>query len=429
MERRKDSKRTVLQPREYQRPNGTYMYRYKGEDGKWHAIYAKTLRILREKEKEFQKKTALGEPASVSAKRLNEVFEEWRRTKSEMIRSSTFANYIHLYGLYAKKSIGKKKLTEIRKDDVVKFYSRLRTEHGCTINTVDHVHTVIHQVFGFAVDQHYIPYNPSDRCMVDLKKAAKNNRIQDVEEEDSGDLDGTALTLEQEKVLLSFLQTSKTYNHWYPLFGGMLLFGPRLGEMSALQWADVNFERNTIRVNKTCVYLKSPKTGKMVFEMHPPKTEAGLRWIVMTKPLREIFEKEYEIRKARGPFRANVDGYSDFVFSSRFEGPIHQGTINKAIRRIVRDCNIEQLAKDEENPVLLPDFSSHSFRRTFATRMVEIGLNVKALQDILGHNDASTTLNFYTKVQRELKERQTELIDEKYASMFATEALHEEDEA
>lgn len=426
MERRRDSGRTVLKTGEYQRPNGTYMFRYKGDDGKMHAVYAKTLRLLREKEREFEKRKATGKSVSLSGKRLNDVYDEWKRTKSEMIRSSTYSNYLYIYDLYAKHAIGRKKLTEIRKDDVVRFYSRLRTEKGCSVSTVDNLHTVVHQVFGFAVEQRYLEYNPSDRCMVDLKKIARNNRIQDVEEDDGGDDDGVALTLEQEVLLLDFLKRSKTYNHWYPLMGGMLLFGPRLGEMAGLQWSDVNFQKNTIRINKTCVYLRDPKTKKMKFEMHPPKTSAGLRWVVMSKPLREIFEKEWEIRRERGAFKASVDGYDDFVFASRFEGPIHQNTINKAIRRIVRDCNAEQLGKDEKKPVLLPDFSSHSFRRTFATRMVEIGLNVKALQNILGHADAGVTLNIYTKVQRELKERQTELIDEKYASMFATEVRRSE---
>ncbi len=424
MEKRRDDKRTVLQKGEYQRSNGSYCYRYKGEDGKQHNIYAPTLRLLREKEKNIQKALMNREQPTVVSKRLNDVFDEWKATKSEMVRSSTFANYIHLYGLYVRPGIGKKKLSELRKDDIVRFYSRLKSENGCSINTVDHVHTVLHGILVFAVDQHYIPYNPADRCMVDLKKTARNIQIKDIDEDDAGELDGTALTKEQQEVLLNFLRSHKTYNHWYPLMAGMLLFGPRLGEMSALQWSDINWERNTIRINKTVVYLKSPATGKMVFEMHPPKTEAGLRWVVMTKPLREIFEKEYLIRKERGSYKAKVGIYEDFIFSSRFEGPMHQGNINKAIRRIVRDCNLEQMKKGSD--VLIPPFSSHSFRRTFATRMVEIGLSVKALQDILGHNDASTTLNFYAKVQRELKERQTELIDEKYSSMFATEVLHEE---
>lgn len=81
----------------------------------------------------------------------------------------------------------------------------------------------------------------------------------------------------------------------------------------------------------------------------------------------------------------------------------HQGTLNKAIRRIIRDCNDEQFLKNENPEVLLPHFSCHSLRHTFATRMCEAGVNVKVIQDTLGHRDISTTLNIYTDVTKELK--------------------------
>lgn len=64
----------------------------------------------------------------------------------------------------------------------------------------------------------------------------------------------------------------------------------------------------------------------------------------------------------------------------------------------IRDCNDEQLLKDENAEVLLPHFSCHSLRHTFTTRMCEAGVNVKVIQDALGHKDISTTLNIYTDV-------------------------------
>ena len=98
-----------------------------------------------------------------------------------------------------------------------------------------------------------------------------------------------------------------------------------------------------------------------------------------------------------------IDGYSDFIFINRFGQAQHQGTLNKAIRRIIRDCNDEQFLKNENPEVLLPHFSCHSLRHTFATRMCEAGVNVKVIQDTLGHRDISTTLNIYTDVTKELK--------------------------
>ncbi len=85
--------------------------------------------------------------------------------------------------------------------------------------------------------------------------------------------------------------------------------------------------------------------------------------------------------------------------------------MNKAIRRIIRDCNDEQLLKDTNTKVLFPHFSCHSLRHTFTTRMCEAGGNVKVIQDALGHKDISTTLNIYTDVPKELKRSEFEGLD------------------
>ena len=94
----------------------------------------------------------------------------------------------------------------------------------------------------------------------------------------------------------------------------------------------------------------------------------------------------------------SIDGYSDFIFVNRFGATQHQGTLNKAIKRIIRDCNDEVLLKSKEkDPVLLPPFSCHSLRHTFTTRAVESGMNVKVLQEVL---------NIYTDVTRDTKKKE-----------------------
>lgn len=108
-----------------------------------------------------------------------------------------------------------------------------------------------------------------------------------------------------------------------------------------------------------------------------------------------------------------VDGYTDFIFVNRLGNVQHQGTLNKALRRIIRDCNNMQLAKSEKNPVLLPGFSCHSLRHTFTTRLVEAGVNLKVVQDTLGHKDFSTTMDIYTDVTRELKQREFDDLQQK----------------
>lgn len=63
----------------------------------------------------------------------------------------------------------------------------------------------------------------------------------------------------------------------------------------------------------------------------------------------------------------------------------------------------------ETNAVILPKFSNHSLRHTFTTRMCEAGVNIKAMQDILGHADAETTMQIYAEATKDLKK--SELIN------------------
>ena len=88
---------------------------------------------------------------------------------------------------------------------------------------------------------------------------------------------------------------------------------------------------------------------------------------------------------------------------------MNQGALNKAIKRIMRDCNSEILDNTinlKSDLVLLPDFSCHVLRHTFATRMCESGLNIKVVQSVLGHADITTTLDIYVTVTNELKKQE-----------------------
>ncbi len=62
---------------------------------------------------------------------------------------------------------------------------------------------------------------------------------------------------------------------------------------------------------------------------------------------------------------------------------------------------------------MLPRFSCHSLRHTFTTRLVEAGVNLKVIQDTLGHKDFSTTMDIYTDVTKELKQREFDNLQEK----------------
>ena len=139
--------------------------------------------------------------------------------------------------------------------------------------------------------------------------------------------------------------------------------------------------------------------------IHTPKTRNGIRQVPMLTFVRDALLEEQR-RQLNNQLRCvtSIDGYTDFIFINRFGGVQHQGTLNKALRRIIRDCNYEVLDKNQtDNPITLPRFSNHSLRHTFTTRMCEAGVNIKAMQDILGHADAETTMDIYAEATDDLK--------------------------
>ena len=113
-----------------------------------------------------------------------------------------------------------------------------------------------------------------------------------------------------------------------------------------------------------------------------------------------------------------VEGYTNFIFINRFGEAQHQGTINKAIKRIIRDCNDDAMLQAKQDSVYLPNFSCHTLRHTFATRMCEAGFNMKVVQDVLGHSDISTTLNIYTDATADLKKKEFANLQQ-YEGIFA----------
>ena len=191
---------------------------------------------------------------------------------------------------------------------------------------------------------------------------------------------------------------------------------------STVRWCDIDLEEGIIDVNHTLVYYDHRTEGSKrgcYFNVNTTKTPAGRRKVPMLGFVKEAFLMEKERQELLDLHcEATVDGYTDFIFINRFGQPQHQATLNKAIRRIIRDCNDEQLLKDENAEVLLPHFSCHSLRHTFTTRMCEAGVNVKVIQDTLGHKDISTTLNIYTDVTKELRKSEFEGLDSYFKNEY-----------
>lgn len=269
----------------------------------------------------------------------------------------------------------------------------LRWCNSSKISTIDNIHTVIHQVLDLAVEEDYLRYNPSDNALRELKKARNTDSIK-----------RKALTLQEQDLFEEYLENSQ-YSRWHPIFSILLWTGMRVGEITGLRWCDINLDEEVIDVNHTLVYYSREKQDGCLFAVNTPKTEAGRRIIPMLPKVKEAFIAEKRLQEESGlKCNAMIDGYTDFIFINRFGGVQHNGTLNKALRRIIRDCNFAVLDKSEdEDPVTLPRFSNHTLRHTFTTRMCEAGVNLKVMQDILGHADAEITMNIYADATKDFK--------------------------
>ena len=397
-QKRKDKDRIVLKAGESQRPNGTYDYRWTGRDGKRHAVYAKTLEELREKEAQIENDRFDGIKAEARHVTLNEMFTLWCQVKRGL-KNNTFENYKYMYNIFVWPTFGKSRISTLKKSDVKRFYNQLVDDRQIKASTMENIHTVLHQVLQMAVDDNYIRSNPSDGVLKELKQS----HVFKTEKR-------RGLTKPEQELLLDYLKNHQIYNHWYPIFAVMVGTGLRVGEVAGLRWCDIDLEEEIIDINHTLVYYDhrdpSSKQG-CYFNVHTPKTENSKRQVPMLGFVKEAFLMEREHQKSMGiECRVTIDGYTDFIFLNRDGGTFYQGTLNKTIRRIIRDCNDEVLQKGEEDPVLLPHFSCHSLRHTFTTRMCEAGVNIKVIQDALGHADISTTLNIYADVTKDLKKKE-----------------------
>ena len=406
---RYDNKHVRLRSGETQRSDGSYMYRWTDAQGSRHSVYGATLEILREKEEQILVDIHDGISPDKQTMTVNDMYDLWREIKRG-VRGTTMANYIYCYDRYVKNSFGTKRISAVKKSDVRRYYNSLHDDKLLKITSIDSIHTVLHQVFQTAVDDGIIRNNPADNMLRELK----TSRGSDSERRE-------ALTVTQQKLFQEYMLRKPLYRHWYPIFFIMANTGMRVGEAIGLRWQDVDLENGLISVNHNVVYYSHKGTyGNCHYEIHSTKTKAGVRLIPMTKAVKEAFRMEKEYQELTGIQNTmRIDGYTDFIFANVNGGMQNLTTLNKALKRITRDCNDELIAKYgiDKVPVLLPPISCHILRHTFATRLCESGMNIKLVQEILGHADITTTMNIYVSVTEEMRSQGVDVL-EKHLSVM-----------
>ena len=370
------------------------MFRYISSDGKRHTIYERDLNALREKEKKINRDLTIGIRIGENDITLNDIYEMWKKDKNTL-KQTTKGNYIYMYDHFVKEGFGCTKLKDIRKSDVRRFYNSLLDAKRLKVNTLDSIHTVVHQLFNLAVDDLYIRINPSDGVMGECKRAHN----MDIPKR-------PALTIPQQETFIRYTGEIPKYKHWKPLFTFFLGTGCRVSEVAGLRWEDIHMDDGYIDINHNMVYYQRDQ-GKCYFSISTPKTEAGSRIIPMLPEVRQALLDEKSYQKEVGLVcNADIDGYTDFIFLNRFGNPHNPQTINRTIKRITLSYNEEEMEsadREGREAILIPPFSCHNLRHTFCTRYCENETNLKVIQEIMGHKDIATTMEIYAEATKDAK--------------------------
>ena len=395
MASRKDSKGYALRTGESQRKDGRYCFSYQDKRGKRHYRYAKTLVALRDIEKAVRRDMEDGlDPANAARITVNEMYDKYISQKYNL-KQSTLNNYKYCYDHFVRDTFGRKRLVSIKYSDVKEFYYWLMNEQGLKANTLDNVHTQLHPMFDLAVRDDLIRKNPSDGVMNEIKKNSKEFHRK-----------RHALTAPQQRAFMNHLTENYEFHGWEPVITVLLGTGMRIGECLGLCWDDLNFEQRYITVNKALIYRPVPGQGCVV-HISDTKTEAGERTIPMIDEVYDAFLEEYQIQQVLGFGTNEIDGYTNFVFSTS-EGNVYTPeSVNRAIKRIYEDYNkkeLENAKKEGREPLLLPHFSAHHLRHTFCTRLCENESNLKVIQSVMGHADIQTTMDMYAECTQEKKQ-------------------------
>ena len=393
---RKDGKGRVLRKGEhYRKSDGRYSYIYTDPLGKSRTVYARSLEALRKKEENLVRDQMDGLDVYVAGSAdVNFLFDRYISTKSEL-RSTTYSNYMYTWNHFIRDTFGKKKICDVKYSDVLYFYTDLLTNKKLQVNTLESINTVLRPSFQLAVRDDIIRKNPVDGAFAEVKK--RNGGCRKTRR---------ALTVEQQRAFMNYVADSPLFYVWYPFFTFLLGTGCRIGEAVGIRWDDVDMEKRLISVNHSLTYYpRAEDSYKCDFRVSEPKTEAGVRAIPMMQPVYDVLKSEYDRQSEEGFCGENVDGMTNFIFVNRFGMPHNPASVNRAIKRIVAAHNSEEEIKAKKNkrePVILPNFSCHIFRHTFASRFCEHETNIKVIQEVMGHADVSTTMNIYAEVNEEV---------------------------
>ncbi|HSV31413.1 MAG TPA: site-specific integrase, partial [Atribacteraceae bacterium] len=303
------------------------------------------------------------------------------------LRATTWESYKYQVNGHIIPALGRLKVVELQTAHIQRLYNdKLRggrldgKEGGLTPKSVRYIHTVIHSCLEQAKKEGLLTVSPADAV-----------RLPKREQKDIHYLDSDGI-----KHFLGIARESKHFAAFYLT----LNTGLRRGELLGLRWKDVDFANGQIAVNQGLVRV----TGKgLVFQ--EPKTKLSNRVIGLCPAalsvLREHKKKQAENRLLVGN---GYNGGIDLVFANEIGGPVDPRAFTRVFERLIKAAGL--------------DVTFHGLRHTFATIALESGVDIKTIQETLGHHSAAFTMDVYSSVTGKMKREAADKVGTLLASLM-----------
>ena len=399
METKKDSRGRILKQNEDQMKDGRYRYRYTDKYGNRRAVYSwklvKTDKTptgkkdglpLREKIRQIERDINDGIRTYDALISVSDLLYRYLDTKPNLA-NSTRNNYLHIIKKNIEThKISSMKICDVKKSDIKQYYVYLYEKKEFAIGTIQLYQNLLYPAFQLAVEDSLIRLNPCMGCMKDYFR---------------GSLSSTKKSLkkDEQRALINFVRNNNVYSKYYVMIVTMLSTGCRIGEIIGLTWNDIDFDNGYIDINHQIIYKR--KDGKTQHYSEPPKNRTH-RKIPIQNEIVDILKKHKKNTCSSGDANQYmVDGYSNFVFLNSQMKLYTPNTIVRAFHEI-RDSYNESA---KSNETVLPNFSPHTLRHTYCTKMAEAGMDIKVLQQIMGHKTIAVTMQIYNHVDFDRAQR------------------------
>lgn len=380
---------------------------FKAREGEWRAkirlvdpltgeklpmkiLYGKTEEDVKRKVREYKKNALNYSSLTTSKANAYEYFRKWLdKYKKNEIKVSSYDRLDAVLRLYLKDQFEVMQLKDITPDVCNDIINDLK-DRGLSYSTAKKVYDAMNACFQFALDRGELAKSP----MQTVKMPRKDKFVTKRKDNENA----RHLSEDEEAAFLAELdrKTGSTGRYVYRYRDAFILdlnTGLRIGELVALNWDDIDFEKKTLRVNKTAVMIKErdkdgePSGGVKQIIQESPKTSKSIRIVPLNKTALAALERLKE-----------QAGGNTCVFPTQTGARLVMQSLEKQYSNIAKHCGIEGT-------------SFHSLRHTFATRLFENKIDVKDVSTLLGHASVAITYNTYIHVIEERKSDAVSVLD------------------